>query len=168
MKTKGRQLLCWLFGLVIFEILLSATMNSFIAHALSPKALDVTIRSPEKGQQVPVGKNLLISGISSANSTNNCEVSVIVNDIKPYQKATATGHNGSNDYSTWVYRLGFPYPPLKLGENKITAKIICEVNNHPRFNSVNVTGVQQQGKTPLSIHGVNMANRANGSSIKGS
>ncbi|MFZ0512463.1 MAG: hypothetical protein WAM14_12720 [Candidatus Nitrosopolaris sp.] len=163
-ETKGRPLLWSLFGLFAFEILLSATvLNSFSGYAISSKALNVIITSPEKGQQVPVSKNLIISGISSANVTN-CEVSVIINNIKPYQKATATGHNGSNDYSTWVYRLGFPYPPLKLGENKITAKITCAANNHARFNTVNVTGVQQQGQIPLSIH---VANGTNGSSIKG-
>ena len=133
-ETKGKQLLWSLFGLVAFEILLSTTvLNSFSGYAISSKALDVSITSPENGQQVPVSKNLLISGISSANGTNNCEVSVIINNIKPYQKATGigipshlTGHIGSNDYSTWIYRLGFPYPPLKLGENKITAKITYE------------------------------------------
>jgi len=91
---------------------------------------------------VPISKNLVISGISSANRTNNCEVSVIINNVKPYQKANATGHNGSNDYSTWDYHLSFPYPPLKLGENKITAKITCAGSSHARFNTVNITGVQ--------------------------
>jgi hypothetical protein len=104
--------------------------------------ITVIITSPNKGQQVPISKNLIISGISSANRTNNCEVSVIINNIKPYQKTNATGHNGSNDYSTWVYHLGFPYPPLKLGENKITAKIMCAGSSHARFNTVNITGVQ--------------------------
>jgi hypothetical protein len=104
--------------------------------------ITVIITSPNKGQQVPISKNLIISGISSANRTNNCEVSVIINNIKPYQKTNATGDNGSNDYSTWVYHLGFPYPPLKLGENKITAKIMCAGSSHARFNTVNITGVQ--------------------------
>jgi hypothetical protein len=141
-ETKGRQLLWSLFGLVAFQILLSATiLNSFNGYAVSSKALAVIITSPDKGQQVPVSKNLIISGISSANRTNNCKVSIIINNIKPYQEANATGHNGPNDYSTWVYRLGFPYPPLKLGENKITAKITCAANNHARFNTVNITGV---------------------------
>ncbi|HXX97925.1 MAG TPA: hypothetical protein VEL11_12515 [Candidatus Bathyarchaeia archaeon] len=141
-ETKGRRLLWSLFGLVAFEILISGTvLNSFNGHALSSKAITVIITSPDKGQQVPISKNLIISGISSANRTNNCEVSVIINNIKPYQKTNATGHDGSNDYSTWVYHLGFPYPPLKLGENKITAKIICAGSNHARFNTMNITGV---------------------------
>jgi hypothetical protein len=141
-KTKGRQLFWSLFGLFAFEILISVTvLNSFTGYAVSSKALPVTITSPYKGQRVAISKNLLISGTSSANGTNNCEVYIIVNSIKPYQKANATGHHGSNDYSTWVYRLDFPYPPLKLGENKITAKIMCAGNNHSRFSTINITGV---------------------------
>ena len=138
---KGIRL--WLlFGVVTFEILLATTiLGSVKIHGLMTKAPEVTITSPKTGQQVPVSKNLLISGTSSSNRTNNCEASVIVNGIKPYQKANATGHNGPNDYSTWAYSLGFPYPPLKLGENKITAKIMCAANSHVRFNTVNVTGV---------------------------
>ena len=142
-ETKGSHLLWLLFGLVTFEILISVTvLNSFSAYALHSKAITVIITSPNKAQQVPISKNLIISGISSANRTNNCEVAVIINNIKPYQKANATGHNGSNDYSTWVYHLSFPYPPLKLGENKITAKITCAGSNHARFNTINITGVQ--------------------------
>ena len=142
-ETKGSHLLWLLFGLITFEILISVTiLNSFSGYALSSKAITVIITSPNKAQQVPISKNLIISGISSANRTNNCEVSVIINNIKPYQKANATGHNGSNDYSTWVYHLSFPYPPIKLGENKITAKITCAGSDHARFNTVNITGVQ--------------------------
>ena len=68
-EMKGKQLLWLLFGLVALEILLSATVSGY---AVSSKALAVIITSPDKGQQVPVSKNLLISGISSANGTNNC------------------------------------------------------------------------------------------------
>jgi len=139
-ETKGRQLKWPLFLVLAFEILISATVLN--GYALFSKAITVIIISPDKGQQVPISKNLVISGISSANRTNNCEVFVIINNIKPYQKTNATGHNGSNDYSTWVYHLGFPYPPLKLGENKITAKMTCAGSSHARFNTVNITGVQ--------------------------
>ncbi|PWU79069.1 MAG: hypothetical protein DLM72_19290 [Candidatus Nitrosopolaris wilkensis] len=52
-ETKGKQLLWVLFGLVAFEILLSTTVSGY---AISSKALDVGITSPENGQQVPVSK----------------------------------------------------------------------------------------------------------------
>jgi hypothetical protein len=54
--------------------------------------------------EVLVGKDLVISGTSAGNTnvaSINCQVSVNVNGIKPYQRATATGPNGSDDYSKW-------------------------------------------------------------------
>ena len=55
----------------------------------SPKA--VKIISPTKGQQIPVGKDLTISGTSIDNATSNCQVSMSVNHVRPYQPATAAG-----------------------------------------------------------------------------
>jgi hypothetical protein len=103
----------------------------------------VKITSPTKGQQIPVRSNVTVAGISNANSKSaNCEVSVIVNGIKPYQKAVPTGHGGANDYSTWSYRLTPTYAIIKQGENKITTKFSCGNNSSlTSHNSVNVTGV---------------------------
>ncbi|MGB8934502.1 MAG: hypothetical protein WCC17_05290, partial [Candidatus Nitrosopolaris sp.] len=82
----------------------------------------IKITSPIKGQHVPVHSSLIITGTSIANSTSvNCQVSVILNCIKPYQKAVATGIGGANDYSTWNYRLTPAYAAIKQGQNKITA-----------------------------------------------
>jgi hypothetical protein len=101
----------------------------------------VKITSPTKGQQIPVHSNLTVTGISIANLTSTtCQVSVIVNGIKPYQKAVSTGRGGANDYSTWNYRLTPTYAVIKQGQNKITAKFSCG-NGLTSHNSVNVTGV---------------------------
>ena len=51
----------------------------------------VRITSPEKGQQVPAGQSLIVSGVSSDNPTSECKVSVIVNGVKPYQPTFAKG-----------------------------------------------------------------------------
>jgi len=105
----------------------------------------VKITSPTKGEHVQAGKGLAISGTSAGNSNStsiNCQVSVIVNGIKPYQNATPTGSRGPGDYSKWSFMLTPKYPPLKDGQNKITAKFSC--GNDPKsvsHNSVNVTGV---------------------------
>ena len=111
--------------------------------SVQTKLYMVKITSPTKGEQILVHSNLTISGTSVANSTYaNCEVSVIVNDIKPYQKAVPTGHVGGNDYSTWNYKLTPTYTIIKQGQNKLTAKFSC--GNNPSLtshNSVNVTGV---------------------------
>ena len=103
----------------------------------------VKITSPIKDQHIPLHSNLIITGTSTANSTPAfCPVSVIVNGIKPYQRAVATGIGGANDYSTWIYRLTPAYAAIKQGQNKITAMFSC--GNNPSFishNSVNVIGV---------------------------
>jgi hypothetical protein len=110
-----------------------------------PKAHNVKITSPTKSEKVPVGGSLMISGISTGNSNStaiNCLVSVIVNGIKPYHPANATGPSGLGNYSKWNFTLTPKYTTVKEGQNKITAKYSC--TNSPSslsHNSVNVTGV---------------------------
>jgi len=102
----------------------------------------VKILSPSKSQQVPVGKDLGVSGTSAANNTAGCGVSVKVNSISPYQKATPLGVGGTSDYSKWNFTLSPTYTTIKPGQNKITAKFSCA--NNPAVTShysVNVTGV---------------------------
>src|SRR5919205_1071484 len=101
----------------------------------------IKITSPTKGQQLPVGKDLTISGISMDNATSNCQVAVIVNNVKPYQNATAAGSGGPADYSKWNFALTSKYTTIKQGENRITARYEC-VNDPASkgFSSVNVTG----------------------------
>ncbi len=101
----------------------------------------VKITSPIKGQQIPVRSSVTVTGTSISNSTStDCEVSVIVNGVKPYQKAVSTGTGIPNNYSTWTYSL--TPTVIKLGQNKITAKFSCGNNvNFTPHNSVNVTGV---------------------------
>jgi hypothetical protein len=53
----------------------------------------------------------------------DCQVSVIANDIRPYQNATAAGQGGKNDYSTRIYSL--TQTLVKEGSNKVTARISC-------------------------------------------
>ena len=76
------------------------------------------------------------------NATANCHVSVIVNNVKPYHNATATGAGGAADYSKWNFVLTSKYTTIKSGQNKITSKFECEDNSASKgFSSVNVTGV---------------------------
>jgi hypothetical protein len=138
---------------LIFGILLSAVyINTSYAQITkqlspnnqlsSPKLHAVKITSPTKDEHVPIGKDLMIIGASSDNETSNCEVSVIVDAVKPYQQATATGHHGATDYSTWNFFLTYKYTTIKEGPNKITAKYTCSDNPNLRsFYNVNVTGV---------------------------
>ncbi|MGC1928887.1 MAG: hypothetical protein WA667_07910 [Candidatus Nitrosopolaris sp.] len=121
----------------------SQSLSSTISH--KTKLPTVRITSPIRGQDVPVGKNLVVSGIS-ARGTSNCVVSVIVNGIKPYQNATGIGHKGQKDYSKWTFLLIPKYTIIKEGTNKVTSKFSC--GNKPSlvsYYSLNVTGLVGAG-----------------------
>ena len=123
--------------------------HPIVPFGKQPKVHNVKITSPTKGQRVPVGKNLFVSGTSVGNSNPtsiNCLVSVIVNGIKPYQPTSPAGPHGSGDYSKWNFVLTPKYTTMKEGQNKITAKYSCANNAAVlSHNSVNVTGVTGPG-----------------------
>jgi hypothetical protein len=110
----------------------------------------IKITSPTKAQEVPIGKDLTVSGIYPTGNatTSHCQVFVIANGVKPYQPANATGHGGVAGYSNWNFVLTSKYTPIKQGpNNKITAKYMC--SNNPgiaSFYSVNITGVANTTK----------------------
>jgi hypothetical protein len=132
----------------------------------------IKITSPTNGQNISTGSNLTISGSATGTNTtspstgnnkddNRCYVSVIVNNIKPYQNATAGGPKGVNDYSKWYYTLSTKFGAIKEGQNKLTSRLSClqasgintnpvnvinTTNNLINWFSVNVTGVS----TPTS------------------
>jgi hypothetical protein len=122
-----------------------ATVQAASSPPSSQKSPTVKITSPTRGQQVPVGKDLAISGTSIDNAnSNDCKVSVRVNKISPYQQTTATGSGGaaSKDYSKWKFVLTSKYTTIKPGQNRITAKYECASNPAlTAFSSVNVNGV---------------------------
>ena len=94
-------------------------------------------------QQVDLEKELVISGQSSDTIAKDCSVYVIVNDVRPYQSAVAGGTGGANDFSEWKFVLHEAYAHLNEGNNKITAKLLC--NTAPtRWSSVVVNGVPNQ------------------------
>jgi len=127
-----------MFTVVIF---ITGIYAAAYAQQLSSNTMGVKITSPIKDQRIPVG-TLTISGTSTHNTTSNCQVSVIVNNVKPYQNATATGSGGNNDYSKWNFKLAPQYTMIKEGTNKITGKLVCADNpNLKKFYSVNITGV---------------------------
>ena len=130
----------------------SSTPSTSAAQPVSKPQQHMTkikLISPTKGQQVPIGKDITITGTSiDSASANDCKVSVIVNKVRPYQPTTPTGTGGggaesaANDYSKWNFVLTSKYTTIKPGQNRITAKYEC-VNNPAltSFSSINVTGV---------------------------
>jgi hypothetical protein len=124
---------------------------------VSPQSIGVKITSPATGQEVSVinnnssnNNNLTISGTSTDDALTDCQVSVIVNNVKPYQPTVANSSGEKDDYSRWNFLLNSGYASINEGpNNKITAKILCPPNL-TKWYSVNVTGVSAPPPPPPS------------------
>jgi RTX calcium-binding nonapeptide repeat (4 copies) len=126
----------------ITTLLLVSLNTNAIYGQVQNQTIGVNITSPERGKTIPINTNLTVSGKSTDNpAADDCQVAVIVNNVKPYQTATANGSTGvPNDYSRWYFILGSNYTSIKEGVNEITAKLTCLPNTN-KWYSVNVTGV---------------------------
>src|ERR671911_1205422 len=132
--------LIWIsFGYTPLFSIPNYPVSAQIASPLSPSSpVGVKITSPVPGQQVHIDGALKVSGTSTDTPSTNCQASVIVNNIKPYQPVTPAG---INDYSSWNFLLNSSYTSIKEGpNNKITSKTVCHPNL-TKWYSVNVTGV---------------------------
>ena len=118
---------------------LSFSQNSTVLSSPIPTET-IKIVKPVTTQNVSSQDELIISGQSSDNNLKNCSVTVIVNDVKPYQNAVAKGSGGATDFSEWEFVLHNNYTHINAGENKITSKLFCE-SASPRWYSVFVNGV---------------------------
>jgi hypothetical protein len=134
-----------IIGIVLVIILvipgnhLSFSQNSTVPFSPIPTET-INILNPVTTQNVSSQDELIISGQSSDNNLKNCSVSVIVNDVKPYQNAVAKGSGGATDFSAWEFVLHNNYTHINEGENKITSKLLC-ASASPRWYSVFVNGV---------------------------
>jgi hypothetical protein len=114
-----------------------------VTEDLAPQLVSnesVKIVSPTEGQQVPIGEELIASGESSDDTSKDCTVSIIANNIKPYQNAYPTGASGPGDYSKWSFTLSSNYTDIIEGRNRITAKLSCPEST--KWYSVNAIGVR--------------------------
>jgi len=118
---------------------LSFSQNSTVPFSPIPTET-INIVNPVTTQNVSSQDELIISGQSSDDNLKNCSVSVIVNDVKPYQNAIAKGSGGATDFSDWEFVLHNNYTHINEGENKITSKLLC-ASASPRWYSVFVNGV---------------------------
>jgi hypothetical protein len=98
---------------------------------LLPPSLGVKVASPISDEQVSLeNSNLRVIGTSTDNINTDCQVSIILNDIKPYQNVLPTGPGGKGDYSLWGFLLTSDYnSTVKEGPNKLTAKLTCSNPN---------------------------------------
>ena len=119
MRTFTQRIDKFVFSVIIM-ILFPTTIwiSSVSALPQQQTSLGVKITDPAKGQQVAIGTNLTLSGTSSYNATSICEVFVIVDGVRPYQKTIPIGQAG--DYSNWKYI----FTPAYAGTKK--EKILIE------------------------------------------
>ena len=86
------------------------------------------IKPLSKYQQVPPGKNVVVSGIITDDNAaaSHCQLSTNESGVKPYQATTDTGHDRAVDYSNWKFVLS---STIKQGsDNKVAAKDTCSNN----------------------------------------
>ena len=112
-------------AIVIIVLVLSLTATTGFIPFVSAF---VNIVSPSKGEPVPAGSSLEISGTSNDNAQTNCKIQVIVNNKRPYQETTPVG---PGDYSKWIFIVSPQYAEIEVGINKITSKAICDAAHEP-------------------------------------
>ena len=135
----------------------------------------VKIISPDKGDLVPLNSNnsLVIQGVSKDNVTSDCDVSIIINNVKPYQNVKPTGIQGDNDYSNWQYTVSSNYTNINEGSNKITSKILCldGPQKLQAYYSVNITATNftqaQLSSYNMMLESSNSTNSGNMSQTSG-
>src|SRR5215217_6431753 len=154
-----KSVLLFTFGIIL---ICAFPANSAIyaqqpQQQLQQQVIGVKITSPSTGQQVPAGE-LTISGSSTDNAATDCTVYADWNNLKPFQKAIATGPGGVNDYSTWNFTYTADYHLITNGStNELTSKLSCINNptNLTKWYSINVIGAlsdqnqQQQSVSTL-------------------
>ena len=125
------------------------------SSSLPSSPISIKIVHPDYGQITNVKNKLEISGESRYNPSYTCQVSVIINDVKPYQKTTPTGDGIQNDYSTWKYTINPDYTTIRNGDNRITARLICTDDmgqDVRKWYSVNVIGQTDTEDNYLNQH----------------
>jgi hypothetical protein len=160
-KVITLSIIIFLSSMLIFSVLLISTPAERLHRQIpksssqpssSSKSSDtqgelskihgVKIVSPIRGQKVPAYGNLTIIGTSIANSSSNCLVSITLNGITPYQRATPIGPNRTNDYSLWGFVATPKYASVKEGANQLKAKFSCV--DDPAllsYYTTNITGI---------------------------
>ena len=114
--------------------------------------MTINVISPMTGEEVPVGE-LTISGTSTDNAATDCTVYADWNNLKPFQKAVATGPGGVNDYSTWTFTYTVEYHLITNGINNLTSRLSCvddsDITNITKSYSVKVIGINEDSESDI-------------------
>lgn len=134
-------------GLLLFALTASWSHNIVFGQAVMLPSVKITYPSAE--ENIGAINTLIFRGVSSDNSSSDCQVSIILNDIRPYQPVVPIK---DNDYSSWTFTLGASYTTVKDGYNKATAKISCLGTpvNATKWNSVNFTRIIENDITNIT------------------
>jgi hypothetical protein len=129
------------------------SINDFIIYGKSldniPLNLpEVEITSPKNGDSISPSSELTIKGTSSDTYNTNCTILTSINNIQPFENASAIGSQGEQDFSNWSSTFSNAANLLWLGKNMITSLIVCldnDNNNPPVPTSsshlINLTGL---------------------------
>ena len=93
---------------IIVMLMLSLTISSMGFFPFA--SAFVNIVSPSKGEAVPAGSPLTVSGTSDDNAQTNCNIQIIVNDNRPYQDTIPVG---PGDYSKWTFVVNPQYAEIE-------------------------------------------------------
>ena len=133
-------------GLIAIVLSLTIMSSGFFQFA----SAFVNIVSPERGEAVPAGSSLTVSGTSDDNTQFNCKIQIIVNDHRPYQDTIPVV---PGDYSEWTFVVNPQYAEIEEGINTITSKALCDApyesflkldpltRQYVKSYGINVTGV---------------------------
>ncbi len=167
----GKSKIAFLLIITVLLIVLICPSNQQVSSQSSGGLVppqtqieSIKILSLLPNQNVDLEKEPVISGESSDTIAKDCSVYVIINDVRPYQSAVASGKGGANDFSQWKFVLHKEYAHLNEGSNKITAKLLCKTAP-ARWNSVVVSPVEssQQSNASETLSPVESSQQSNAS-----
>jgi hypothetical protein len=142
--------LIFAFVIVFGFILVFVTCDSLATNKRLPdftplNFLKIEITSHRNGDYVYPSSELTIKGTSSDTGKTNCTIYTSINNVQPFQNASAAGPQGKQDFSNWNSTFFNATNLITLGENKITSLIVClDANsNTPTSSShiINLTGL---------------------------
>src|SRR5687767_15514175 len=107
--------------IIVISLLLILTISSTGLFQFA--SAFVNIVSPPKGEAVPAGSPLTVSGTSDDNAQTNCNIQIIVNGQRPYQDTIPVA---PGDYSDWTFVVNPEYAEIEEGINTLTSKAICD------------------------------------------
>jgi hypothetical protein len=106
---------------------------------------EVKITSPKNGDSINLSSELTIKGTSSDTGNTNCTILSSINNIQPFQNASAIGLQEEQDFSNWNSTFLNATNLLRPGKNTITSLIVCldTKDNTPTSSShlINLTGL---------------------------